>query len=240
VSEYMAQGIHESDQLRSPERICEPDPRTHGFVILEDKWTGKFRRRIIEDQYEAIACFRLNEVVPTDIATHFETAKNLYLYGWFVYRFYPVAEQQALASLEFALRERFSDFVEVEKKKHRRGVGPGLSKLMDHAIKGEFVRNESFSARENWARNRAESRYHFQKSEEMRKAGIDSWVEDESEVVVTNEDLDCDWLGMFKESIPAIRNEYAHGSYMLKSNVRHTFEVVSGIINQLYSQVGKE
>lgn len=227
--------VHNSDKLRSPSCVLEPDPRTHLFVRLDLK-TGESHHRVIEDQYKAIACFELNTAVPIDVATHFETAKNLYLYAWFVYRFYPVAEQQALASLEFALRERFPDFVAAEKIKHPRGIEPGLKKLMDYAIKENFVRNEDFSAREHWARRRAESRYRFQKIEEMRNAGIESWVEDEFEIVVTPEDFNYDWLHIFVKNIPSIRNEYAHGSPTLKSNARHVFEIVSEIINQLYPQ----
>ncbi|MDP2142654.1 MAG: hypothetical protein Q8J80_00840 [Gallionella sp.] len=188
----------------------------------------------MEDQYETIACFMLNKNVPVDVATHFETARNLYLYAWFVYRFYPVAEQQALSCLEFALRERFPDYVASEMKNHKRGFEPGLRKLLGHAIKEGFVKNENFSVREHWARKRAVSRYEHQKSEEMRKAGVDSWEIDESEAVVTQEDLDCDWLQIFLEAIPSIRNDYAHGSRTLNNNVCHSFELVSEIINQLY------
>jgi hypothetical protein len=216
--------IAECDLLRLPERACSPDSRTHVFYKID-----------LRDQYEAIACFVLNEDVPTEVAIHFETAKNLYLYAWFAYRFFSVAEQQALASLEFALRERLQDFVAAEKKKHPKAIEPGLKKLLGHAIKVCFVRNENFSSRDRWARERAKSRYSFQKSEEMRSAGINSWMEDESEIEVTQKDLDYDWLEDFQEFIPKIRNSYAHGSGLLyPAPVRHTFEMVSEIINQLY------
>ena len=210
--------------LRLPEHACSPASRTNVFYKID-----------LKDQYEAIACFKLKEDVPTAVAIHFETAKNLYLYAWFVYRFYSVAEQQALASLEFALRERFSEFVAAEKKKHPRAMEPGLKRLLNHAIKGSFVRNENFSAREHWAKIIAKERYSFKKREEARSAGVNSWIEDESEIVVTQEDLNCDWLGDFYEIIPRIRNSYAHGSWHLyPAPVRHTFEIVSEIINQLY------
>ncbi len=222
-----------SDQLRSIDCVCEPDPRTKFFVRL-DEHTGEFYPRVITDQHSDVACFTLNKSVPSCVSVHFETAKNLYLYAWFVYRFYPVAEQQALASLEFALRERLSDFVAEEIKKHRSGIEPGLKKLLGHAIREGFVRNEDFSTREKWARRRAEFRHMFQKNEEMRNAGIDSWVIDELEIVVTQEDLNCDWLQIFLDAIPSIRNDYAHGSKTLRNNVRQSFEQVSEIINQLY------
>lgn len=211
-----------------------PDPRMQAYVVFNPS-TEQSRQRVIEDQHKAIACFILNEDVPTEVAIHFETAKNLFLYAWFVYRFYPVAEQYVLASLEFALRERFQDFVAAEKKNRPKAIEPGLKKLLGHAIKEGFVRNENFSAREHWAKIIAKERYSFQKSQEARNAGINSWIEVESEIVVTQEDLDYDWLGDFYEIIPRTRNSYAHGSWHLyPAPVRHTFEMVSEIINQLY------
>jgi hypothetical protein len=216
--------IAECDLLRLPERACSPDSRTHVFYKTD-----------LKDQYEMVACFKLNEAVPNAVAIHFETAKNLYLYAWFVYRFYPVAEQHVLTSLEFALCERFQGFVAAEKEKRPKAIEPGLKKLLGHAIKGSFVKNENFSTREHWAGIRAKSRYSFQKSQAMQSAGINSWVEDESEIVVMQEDLDYDWLGDFQEFIPSIRNSYAHGSWHLyPAPVRHTFEMVAEIINQLY------
>ena len=101
-------------------------------------------------------------------------------------------------------------------------------------LKKAWSENENFSVREHWANKLAVSRYKHQKSEEMRSTGVESWVIDESEAVVTQEDLDYDWLQIFLETIPDIRNDYAHGSRTLKNNVRHSFELVSEIINQLY------
>lgn len=229
----MNSGIQESDKLRSPDRVSEPDSRTHLFVQL-DKRTGLVSPRVIEDQFQAIVGFVLNDSVPDEVLIHFETAKNLYLYAWFVYRFYPIAEQQALASLEFALRERFPDFVVAEKKKHRMGWEPGLKQLLGYAIKEGFVRNEDFSTRERWARKRAERRYIYERREEMRRTGINSLEIDPSKAIVTQEDLDFDRLQVFLEVVPTIRNDYAHGSATLKNDVLNSFEFVSEIINQIY------
>ncbi len=230
----MSENVSESDRLRQPQQACAPDARQRLFVRL-DRETGATWERTINDQHEAISRFTLNASVPEGIAVHFETARNLYLYAWFVYRFYSVAEQQVLASLEFALRERFSDFVSAEKKKHRRGIEPGLGRLLKHAISMEVVTNKKLLGRERWAKRRAEERYRREKSEEMRKAGIDSWIEDESEIFVTEEDLNFDWLGRFHEIIPGVRNSYAHGSRLLyPARVVDSFEMVAEIVNQLY------
>lgn len=211
----MAHEINECDQLRSPARVFEPDSRTH---------------RAIEEQYKTIACFKLNEAVPIEIAIYFETAKNLYLYAWFVYRFYPVAEQHVLASLEFALRERFPDFVKEQSGK----PGFGLKKLLKHAIENDYLKNELFTTREHWAWKRAEMRHSIEITEKMMASGLNRIEYSDSDVQVTQEDLDSDWLGVFQEVIPDIRNRHAHGSGDLMPSVRHSFEMVTELINQLY------
>src|SRR5438309_10969287 len=91
--------------LRQVEHVCKPDPRNTVFVILDPE---KGERPLeISDQHESIARFSLNKGVPEEIILQFETAKNLYLYAWFVYRFYPVCEHHALTCLELALRKRY-------------------------------------------------------------------------------------------------------------------------------------
>ena len=225
----MIQEISESDQLRSPESVWEPDSRTCFFAGFDKKSVGKYKKSI-ESQHETIASFKLNETVPIHVVINFETAKNLYLYAWFVFRFYPVSEQQALASLEFALRERFPDFV-----KEQSGKGSlGLRKLLKNAIRNKILKNELFSTRESWAWKRAETRHSFEMSQKMMAEGLDQIEWNDSDVVVTQEDLDNDWLKDFLEMIPKIRNRHAHGSDVLMPMVRHTFEVVSELINQLY------
>lgn len=192
------------------------------------------RQRTLDDQHDAVAAFVLNSSVPDEIATHFETAKNLYLYAWFVFRFYPAAEQHAFASLEFALRERQSDFVANYKRKHQPEREPGLGALLRNAIQAGLVKNEAFRAKERWALERARARFGFEISRKMAEEGLTSMVVDYSQVQVTEEDLSHDWLKDFLDAIPYIRNIHAHGSGMLYHTVLHTFEVVTELINQLY------
>lgn len=225
--------VHEADSLRSPEQIFNPDPRTPSLARL-DAITRLPRSIMPIDQHAAVACFQLNPTVPEPVRIHFETAKNLYLYAWCVFRFYPVAEQQALGTLEFALRERQPEFVRRYVEKHRRNTEPGLGALLNNAIKEGLVRNEAFPARERWAHARALERYRFEQLEKMSAEGLTEMVVDDSEVVASEDDLNYDWLKAFLDAIPYIRNEYAHGSGMLYHSVLHTFDVVTQIINQLY------
>lgn len=231
--------IEESDRLRSPNQLCTPDARSHYLVHLDDH-TGAPRPITAVDQHAAIACYKMNPEVPTSVAVHFETAKNLYLYGWFVFRFYPVAEQQALASLEFALREKLADFVNACKEKNPKAPIPSLRKLLKTAIESGLLRNDAFLGRDQWALERAKDRFRLQKMREMIAAGLEEMVLDDSGVHPTEEDLHHDWLGSFVEAIPAIRNDYAHGSKTLHHSVLHTFDFVSQMINQLFPKTQNE
>jgi hypothetical protein len=224
----------EADALRPVEFICRHDPRTESCAIVDDERTGKFRSLEMADQWQAISYFNLNESVPKNIRIHFDTARNLYLYSWFVYRFYPVAEQHVMATLEYALRERFTDFVARYEQRHRSGQKPGLRELLKYAIENNHVRNDGLPGRARWARRRAHARHSMEQVKLMHASGLDELEIDDSEVVVTEDDLNQDWLGTFLRFIPEIRNDYAHGSATLHSSVLHSFEVVAGIVNQLY------
>lgn len=221
-----------SDRLRNLKQALEPDPRT-GYLAKLDQ-TLSPQPIALADQYDAIASFRLVASVPEDVSIHFETAKNLYLYAWFVFRFYPVAEQQALTSLEFALRERLVDFVEEYKKKRPNAGPPGLAKLLSHARSKGLIRNEALNGREGWALAAAMQRHSLEKIREMEARGLNEMEFDDSHVVPTETDIQRDWLSGFIEAIPRIRNDYAHGSPTLRHTVLHTFDVVSQLINQLY------
>jgi hypothetical protein len=71
-----SEGVALADALREPNIVLKADPRTNAAETLADR-------------QQRIGQFLLAEAVPHAIRVHFETAKNLYLYAWFVYRFYP-------------------------------------------------------------------------------------------------------------------------------------------------------
>lgn len=222
------------EYLRTVELVCEPDRRSTQLATINIE-TGLIKSKTLADQHQAISKFCLNQDVPEVIRVHFETAKNLYLYAWFVFRFYPVAEQQALASLEFALRIYLKEFVERYVASNRFGHEPGLGTLLKEAIKQQVIRNEAFTCRDRWALNMAQDRFRFEQIKNMMDANIDFMeMMDESTVQASEADINHDWLSAFVEYIPAVRNDYAHGSQTLKHTVLHTFEVTTEIINQLY------
>lgn len=232
-----------SDFLRSPENACSPDIRNEAFVrITED---GP-RPKTIEDQHRAVARLVLHDGVPEGIRIQFETTKNLYLYAWFVYRFYPVAHLHAYTCAEFALRERFAaDLVAEEQRKQKearrkqRKFRPTLNRLLAYAIKHGHLRNENFDAWRHQARVNAKMRILYEDLEEMNRLGLDRMEHDESKIEIKDVDRTHDYLAILLKTMPYLRNHYAHGSKSLHNQVLGTLQIVSEIINQIYPTPGR-
>lgn len=93
------------EKLKSLDEICQPDVRYRNRVDL-DHSTGRITETTIESIYRLIEPIRLNEKVPDEVRSHFEIARNLALYSWFVYSFNVVAAMQAYSSLEMALKQK--------------------------------------------------------------------------------------------------------------------------------------
>jgi hypothetical protein len=208
--------ISQSDQLRDASSALAIDSRCVGFLGLNN----------LEARVEAISVFQLNSSCPESVQIHFETAKNLFLYALFVYRFHIVSEQYALISLEFALREHASN--------EGRERSPGLSRLLRGARATGLISNQRFVGRVRWASYLARKRRELEEFNEMHRRGIDTYILSDAVANPTEEDLNHDWLSAFIKHLPDIRNGYAHGSEQLHATVLWTFEVVSELINQIY------
>lgn len=220
-----------ADQLRNGITAFEPDVRAITTVAL--RADGTMSMVTLEERHAAVSRFELAASVPLDIRVHFETAKNLYLYAWFVYRFYPVAEQHALATLEFALRERLAPLFPEQfgplAKRHS-----GLSALFSKARKEKLITSSGLRAIERLAHEHARVRISIERIREMDALGLDEMEFDDSTVEPLPEDYTHDLLDIFAETLPLFRNTYAHGSSMLHSTVLGTFEIVTDLIHQLY------
>ena len=93
------------EKLKPLDEVCQPDVRYRNRVDL-DLTTGAFSETDIQSIYSLIEPITLAEKVPDEVRSHFEIAKNLALYSWFVYSFNVVAAMQAYASLEMALKRK--------------------------------------------------------------------------------------------------------------------------------------
>ena len=222
----------DGDRLRSLEHVYEPDPRNAFFASWNDE-IEQSSPITIKNQHEEVASITLNPDVPEDVVAQLETTKNLYLYAWFVYRFYPVAQHHAITCLELALRTRFWEDIRANRIPCR-GKAPMLKELLRYSINMSVVVNEGFAAWHEAVWNRARYRVEQERFRKMLEEHIESMVWDESLVEITDEDQQVDYVGILLETIPQIRNSYAHGSSNLHNQGLHTIQVVAEIINQLF------
>ena len=220
-----------AEYLRPVENIFEPDPR-NTWLVAFDSEKGGSRPIHVRDYYEAVAQFTLNSEVPEDIVVQFETVKNLYLYAWFVYRFFPVAEHQAFVCLELALRKKYENHI--TKEYYKNSNRPHLRHFMRYAIDRGDIRNEGFRKWHKNAEHRAKFRYEIEKLDELKEKGLDQIELDYSEMEITDADRDWDYINSLLEYLPRLRNQYAHGTETLHNQVLGTIQVVSEIINQIY------
>lgn len=181
-----------------------------------------------------MAAIHLAPEVPEKVAIAFETARNLYLYAWHVFRFYPVAQMQALATLEMGLRTRLpARLPEGYQRPSQRQ--PTLHGMLGYAIDQGLLRNQGFSRWHAAAENKARQRRDWEAMRRLVDDGLDVVeVDDMESVVITPEDQRWDLLAVLREGLHRARNELAHGSSMLSHQVRGDIELVAEMLNQLY------
>jgi hypothetical protein len=215
-------------KLREPSAVAIADPRNESRVVLG---SDGFRSRTLHDHHAGATSVVLHDGVPERIRTQFETAKNFYLYGWFVYRFFPVARSHAHACLELALRERFEQEMLAQGERNR-AFGPGLKKLLKHAVDVGALKSEGFDVMNRKAHARASERASIEAIERMKLAGIDEL--EIGPIEICAEDWDTEFLNSLPESMSYVRNHYAHGSTSLDDRVLGVLRLISEIINQIF------
>lgn len=216
------------EALKALNGVYDPDPRNLHFEYFDPN-TQCYHPYRLDKFHKEISKIELQDCVPEDIRIFFETAKNLYLYSWFVYRFFNVSEHQALCCLEYALREKYGEAV--QEKIARK---PTLYPLLKHAIEKNHIENSDFAVWQCRVQMAAENRHQIELIRRMQQENLDEIIIDESSITVTEEDMKYDYLSVLQETLPKIRNTYAHGSSMLFSQSLHTFDIVSTIINRIY------
>jgi hypothetical protein len=226
----MNETLPNPDYLKPRIQIHDADVRARFF----NRYDGNgFRPDTLDDHHNTIAGFNLADAVPDAVRTQFETAKNLYLYAWFVFRFYPVAERQALSCLEFGLRERFP--APLPRTYWNKKYPPTLGPLLRYAVDQKAISNEGFRVWRDRTERLAVERYRQQRREEMIEKNLMEIELSDSEATVIAEDRNWDYLGILVDVLPAIRNHHAHGSSSLSRQVLGTFELVGEILDQLFA-----
>lgn len=229
---HKSEPVSDADQLRNPESALFADRRFGSFAgIRADGSTSKIT---LQDLYGDIREFVLNQSVPHDVRVHFETAKNLYLYAWFVYRFFPVAEKHVLATLEFALRERLALIYPDRFGPHVEWV-PGMARMLKQARDDKLISNDGMRAYHRDAMRQARARISDEATHQLIDSGAEFVEYDPDSAVPMEQDYSWDALETYLETLPAIRNMYAHGSSNLHATVLVTFEIVTDLVNQLFA-----
>ncbi|WP_244135120.1 hypothetical protein [Burkholderia sp. BCC0322] len=219
--------LNVAESLRNPDTALDPDPRTTMFTGLDLPSFAAHHRDI-----EAI---QLPDHVPEAVCIQFETARNLYLYAWYVYRFFPVSQSQALFTLELGLRTRLPNRLP-ERYQSPRLPQPMLAGLLAYAIDQGLIRNEGFRRWHQAAEDRARQRRSMDVFQSMIAQQLESIEIDESpQVTSTPEDQSWDLVQILRKHLPSLRNELAHGSSMLTNQVIGTIELVAEILSQIYA-----
>jgi hypothetical protein len=247
------------DFLRSPKNIFDPDPRSSGFDVIGEQG---LRPITLDDRHAAVAEIVVHDGAPEQVVVKFETAKNLSLFSWFVYRFHSAARSHAYECLELALRIRFKDdlYEQIERKRRARyeserksnpqkiepyqpldkeGFRPMLRMLLEFAIEIGALKNENFSAWQTRTKLKARHRRDVDAIKMMQSLGLTELKTDDTQLEITAEDRDHDYLGQVLDSIPFLRNHYAHGTSALDNKSLSALRVVAEIINQIFPESKK-
>ena len=225
--------IYPADELRTPVNVLAPDQRNFHFSVTS-----------IEVLYAQISQCSLNAIVPEDIRVQFDTARNLFLHSFYVYRFYVVAESQVLTTLELALRECIGHktLAVFQKKLKANGVHftKGLRLYLEYLAQHQLIRNEDFPRWHRRNRMAAEDAYRDKIFKLMDEQGLEEYELDESEIDESAFDVEWDYVKVLCETLPKIRNIHSHGSTMLHNRVSLSFVNVSIIINKMYERTASE
>ncbi|MDQ8182210.1 hypothetical protein [Pelagicoccus sp. SDUM812005] len=198
-------------------------------------------QRLLEKRIQSIDQFKLIDAIPERIQVQFETAKNLNLYAWFVYRFYPVAERQLLSALELGLREKLDPIIPAYDKakkgnNYRNRFGDlTLGPLLRYVHDEKLVVNEDFRIWWHQVEMNAKARRDFEHIEKLRSEDLEFIEYEESDFTIEEQDKDHDYFGPLSKSLPRTRNAHAHGSTMLNIPGTMKFEITQTILNKLYS-----
>lgn len=198
------------EHLKLLDAIGEVDPRQNQWPVYDDTLSD-WRAKTVEDHYAIIASFDVPLTVFWPARNAYVVACNTLLYSWFQLAMVQVAELHVLASLELALKER--GLLATAKN-------PGLRRLLGEAVHLNLIRDlgvEEFAA---------------------VRLGTVNYLESISQKPSPDEDpADTQkFVKRLVRDLPDIRNNHAHGTFMIIPGVYSTFSVVGRLITQLYSE----
>jgi hypothetical protein len=220
----------QGEGMRLIDNMSLPDIRSTYFVGCT-----------IENMHSVIAQYSLNSNVPQNIQNHFDTARNLFLYAYHVYRFYNVAQHQLYSLLELAIRTCVGEKELDNYFKKRRSAGikctKGLSLYLRYLGEYKLIRNEDFLRWHHRHEQARQDKYNDIVYQKMNDEDLAEYPWNEelyNSIDVGN--VEWDIIDTLIKYIPAFRNEFSHGSENLSNDVLIYFEDITTIINKMYER----
>jgi hypothetical protein len=121
--------------LKPVSSILDCDTRFRDLVTVN---AGGIRPMAITDLHAMIDPIQLSDAVPEEVRREFDTARNAFVYSWFVYEFTTLAELGGYTALDLALRQRTDPALLNTTK------SPGLSRLLRTAIEMGYLARSDF------------------------------------------------------------------------------------------------
>ncbi len=214
------------ENLKDLDKLTEPDPRHDVFVVLErpsQEGTPELRTRQLTeaDQHKNMAALELSDSVPETVRSAFAVTRNLWLYGWFCWPFYTLADFHAILCLDLALAVRIA---REEGRTDPPSWTPPLQKMLDRAIRSNWITDEGIAhakrLREQWKR--------------MREGLPEGWFGGAPDPLEESNQRYCRIL---LDTLPKMRDEFAHPKHYWHSVPGSSYliiENVHGLIQQLF------
>lgn len=191
--------------------------QSDSFKQLDEVFESEVKSNYsFEEFYHRVAEISLLDTAPQNIHLHFNTAKNLMLYSWFVSRFHHVSELHAFSTIELAIRTKI-EMVTNNKCKIR-----NLKNLLEHAIRQKWIIDDGFP-------KMVEKKMRLKEYQEMLESvGINSTKEEEIDIQKYSKTL----INYF----PTLRNLFAHGSNSILPSYLDLLDTCRYLINQLFNK----
>ena len=209
------------ERLKKASELCEPDRRNLTFAILDTKAPEGIRPPTAGDRHIEMAALELPPGLPEASISSFAVARNVWLYGWFHWPFYAVAQFLAYRCIEEALRQREAHEVKEGRLEASTSRRP-LKMLCQIAVNTGWLTDVSFEhfRRMGARRRELESKY----------LAI-GWLDEPTGPPAPNE-----YARILAENIPHFRNVHAHAgapTVQLHMESRLILELARDAISQV-------
>ena len=197
------------EKLKEFQKLLEPDP-VQNEILLYDHESGTYNKLTLEDIHSYAESIYLEDSVPGHIREHFERAKNLLVYSWFVFSFAMTAQLHAYICVELALRS---------KGNNRKST---FSTLLKAALQSKSIVDSEFSMPETI------------RKEKIVKVGPEEWnIVDQ---LLSSEYSDDQlYSRTVLENLRKLRNKLAHGSNEVNDGGFQSVKLCAEVINQIFS-----